>query len=46
MTRDAVRDDIANLDAKVRGNWDVVGWWQERAPLRLQQLVSPADFAH
>ncbi len=42
----ATRDDVANLDAKVRGAWDVVGLWQERAPLPLQRLVSPADFAH
>lgn len=42
----ATRDDVANLDAKIRGTWDIVGWWQERAPLRLQRLVSPADFSH
>jgi hypothetical protein len=42
----ATRDDVTNLDAKIRGSWDVVGWWQERAPLRLQRLASPTDFAH
>jgi peptidoglycan/xylan/chitin deacetylase (PgdA/CDA1 family) len=42
----ATRDDVQALDAKIRGSWDIVGAWQERAPVRLQRLVSPADFSH
>lgn len=38
------RDDVEMLVAKVMGAWDWLGWWQERAPLWLARLVSPADF--
>jgi peptidoglycan/xylan/chitin deacetylase (PgdA/CDA1 family) len=35
---------VADLAAKVRGDWDYLGLWQERAPLALAKVVSPADF--
>lgn len=34
----------ADLEAKVRGDWDWLATWQERAPRRLARLVSPRDF--
>jgi peptidoglycan/xylan/chitin deacetylase (PgdA/CDA1 family) len=38
-------DDLPSLQAKVRGDWDYVGRWQERAPRWLARAVSPHDFA-
>lgn len=38
-------DDVASLAAKVRGDWDALGWWQERAPRWLARMTSPQDFA-
>jgi peptidoglycan/xylan/chitin deacetylase (PgdA/CDA1 family) len=40
------RDDVATLREKVLGRWDALGWWQEHSPLRVQRMVSPADFTH
>lgn len=37
-------DDVTKLDAKVAGLYDVVGWWQDHAPLSVKRLVSPDDF--
>ena len=38
-------DALADLQAKVRGDWDRIGHWQERAPRWLARVVSPQDFA-
>jgi peptidoglycan/xylan/chitin deacetylase (PgdA/CDA1 family) len=38
------RDSTEDLAAKVRGDWDYLGLWQERAPRRLARLTSPQDF--
>ncbi|MEM3434360.1 MAG: polysaccharide deacetylase family protein, partial [Candidatus Methanomethyliaceae archaeon] len=38
------RDDLPTLQAKINGAWDILGLWQEKAPLWLARLVSPADF--
>ena len=38
-------DDLAQLQAKVLGDWDRLGRWQERAPRWLARAVSPQDFA-
>ena len=40
----ATRDSVETLAAKVRGDWDYLGVWQERAPRALARLVSPQDF--
>jgi peptidoglycan/xylan/chitin deacetylase (PgdA/CDA1 family) len=37
-------DDIAKLEAKIGGVYDLVGWWQEHAPLPAMRIVSPLDF--
>jgi len=37
-------DDISKLDAKIAGLYDVIGWWQDHAPLAVKRLVSPDDF--
>ena len=37
-------DSIAKLDAKITGLYEVVGWWQDHAPLSVKRLVSPDDF--
>jgi peptidoglycan/xylan/chitin deacetylase (PgdA/CDA1 family) len=37
-------DTVAELNRKVRGDWDLLGYWQEYAPPRLARLVSPGDF--
>jgi hypothetical protein len=37
-------DSITKLDAKVRGSYELVGWWQEHAPLPVMRIVSPDDF--
>jgi peptidoglycan/xylan/chitin deacetylase (PgdA/CDA1 family) len=38
------RDSTETLSQKVRGWWDFVGWWQEKAPDWAARRVSPADF--
>ena len=37
-------DDVTKLDAKIAGLYDVIGWWQDHAPLSAKRLVSPDDF--
>jgi peptidoglycan/xylan/chitin deacetylase (PgdA/CDA1 family) len=34
------RDDVEMLAGKVTGAWDFLGWWHEKAPLWLMDLVS------
>jgi peptidoglycan/xylan/chitin deacetylase (PgdA/CDA1 family) len=38
-------DTIAKLQAKILGQYELVGWWQEHAPLSLMRVVSPQEFA-
>jgi peptidoglycan/xylan/chitin deacetylase (PgdA/CDA1 family) len=38
-------DNLAKLEAKVLGDYELVGWWQEHAPLPLMRVVSPHEFA-
>ena len=40
----ATRDSVEQIAAKVRGDWDYLGVWQEHAPRPLAKLVSPQDF--
>jgi peptidoglycan/xylan/chitin deacetylase (PgdA/CDA1 family) len=40
----ATRDSVEVIEQKVRGDWDYLGVWQERAPRPLAKLVSPQDF--
>jgi peptidoglycan/xylan/chitin deacetylase (PgdA/CDA1 family) len=40
----ATHDSVATIAEKVRGDWDYLGLWQERAPRALARLVSPQDF--
>jgi peptidoglycan/xylan/chitin deacetylase (PgdA/CDA1 family) len=37
-------DNLEKLEAKVRGDYELVGWWQEHAPLPLMRMVSPREF--
>jgi peptidoglycan/xylan/chitin deacetylase (PgdA/CDA1 family) len=37
-------DDVSKLDAKIAGLYDVIGWWQDHAPLSAKRLMSPDDF--
>ena len=37
-------DSIAKLDAKITGAYELVGWWQDHAPLSLMRMISPLDF--
>jgi peptidoglycan/xylan/chitin deacetylase (PgdA/CDA1 family) len=37
-------DDVAKIEAKVGGAYDLVGWWQDHAPLSVRKVVSPEDF--
>jgi peptidoglycan/xylan/chitin deacetylase (PgdA/CDA1 family) len=37
-------DSLSELGAKIRGDWDYLGAWQEYAPRALARLVSPQDF--
>ena len=37
-------DEVSKLDAKIAGLYDVIGWWQDHAPLSAKRLVSPDDF--
>ncbi len=38
-------DDLRSVQAKVRGDWDAIGWWQETSPLWAAKLISPSDFS-
>jgi peptidoglycan/xylan/chitin deacetylase (PgdA/CDA1 family) len=38
-------DSPETIAAKVRGDWDAIGWAQERLPRWAARIVSPADFA-
>jgi peptidoglycan/xylan/chitin deacetylase (PgdA/CDA1 family) len=38
-------DSVDKLAAKVRGDYDMVGWWQTHAPLPVMRLISPDDFS-
>jgi|GEM_PF-2272705 len=40
------RDDVEALREKVIGRADVLGWWQEHAPIAVHRVVSPSDFSH
>lgn len=37
-------DEIFKLEQKTRGAYDLIGWWQEHAPVWLMNVVSPDDF--
>lgn len=41
-----VNDSVADLSAKVLGQLDGIGWWQERSPTWAGRVISPEDFAH
>jgi peptidoglycan/xylan/chitin deacetylase (PgdA/CDA1 family) len=38
-------DSPASIAAKVAGDWDAIGWTQERLPRWAAKLLSPSDFA-
>jgi peptidoglycan/xylan/chitin deacetylase (PgdA/CDA1 family) len=38
-------DSLAKLEAKVRGAYELIGWWHEHAPLPVMRLISPDDFS-
>ena len=38
-------DSLTKLDAKTRGAYELIGWWQDHAPVPALRLVSPLDFA-
>jgi peptidoglycan/xylan/chitin deacetylase (PgdA/CDA1 family) len=40
----ATRDSVQEIAAKVAGDWDYLGLWQERAPRFLARIISPQDF--
>jgi peptidoglycan/xylan/chitin deacetylase (PgdA/CDA1 family) len=37
-------DTVDKLEAKIRGAYEPIGWWQEYAPRRVMRIVSPRDF--
>jgi hypothetical protein len=37
-------DSIPKLQAKIHGDYDLVGWWQDHIPLTVMRIVSPQDF--
>jgi peptidoglycan/xylan/chitin deacetylase (PgdA/CDA1 family) len=37
-------DTIAKLEAKIGGVYELIGWWQDHAPLAVMRIVSPQDF--
>jgi peptidoglycan/xylan/chitin deacetylase (PgdA/CDA1 family) len=37
-------DTLSKLEAKIQGAYDLLGWWQEHAPLPAMSLISPEDF--
>jgi peptidoglycan/xylan/chitin deacetylase (PgdA/CDA1 family) len=37
-------DSLAKLEDRIRGAYDLVGWWQGHAPLSVMRIVSPDDF--
>jgi peptidoglycan/xylan/chitin deacetylase (PgdA/CDA1 family) len=38
------RDTVGVLEQKIRGDWDLLGYWQQAAPLWLARRISPRDF--
>lgn len=42
----STRDSLSQLELKIRGSTDLLGVWQERAPMWLARLVSPEDFTY
>lgn len=45
IPRFIVDDSLPRLIAKVRGDWDMVGVWQDRAPAWLVRRTSPVDYS-
>ena len=39
-------DSLANLEAKIQGIYEPLGWWQDHVPLPMMRIVSPQDFKH
>lgn len=37
-------DSLGKLEAKILGDYELVGWWQAHVPLPMLKLVSPDDF--
>jgi hypothetical protein len=37
-------DSIEKLEAKIRGVYEPVGWWQGHVPRSVMRIVSPDDF--
>ena len=37
-------DNVECLSHKIAGWWDLIGWWQEKAPRWVARAVSPLDF--
>jgi peptidoglycan/xylan/chitin deacetylase (PgdA/CDA1 family) len=37
-------DTLEKLEDKVRGAYELVGWWQDHGPLPMMRIVSPQDF--
>jgi len=37
-------DDVGKLQAKIEGAYELLGWWQDHAPLSVRRMVSPQDF--
>ena len=42
----STRDSLTQLESKIGGSTDLLGVWQERAPMWLARLVSPEDFTY
>jgi len=40
-----LQDSLDSLSDKIHGAWDLVGLWQEKAPLWMARIVSPRDFS-
>jgi peptidoglycan/xylan/chitin deacetylase (PgdA/CDA1 family) len=38
------KDSVQTLSEKVAGSWDIIGLWQERAPMWATRALSPQDF--
>jgi peptidoglycan/xylan/chitin deacetylase (PgdA/CDA1 family) len=37
-------DTIGKLEAKIRGGYEVIGWWQDHVPISVMRIASPDDF--
>jgi peptidoglycan/xylan/chitin deacetylase (PgdA/CDA1 family) len=37
-------DSLAKLEAKIQGAYELIGWWQDHAPLSVMRIISPQDF--